>query len=158
MPVTPFHFGPGLLLKAAAPRAVSFSAFAAANVAIDVESLVNLLTGRYPVHATLHTFAASLLVGVLAGGAVGLFGRWRRTRSPEFLPRPALTGGLLGGMSHPFLDGIMHGDIRPFLPLTEENPLYRLVGLDALHSACVVAALLGTVVLAWRWRSHTAAG
>lgn len=158
MPVTPFHFGPGLLLKAAAPRAVSFSAFVAANVVIDVESLVNLVSGRYPIHAELHTFVSSLLVGVLVGGLIGLFGRWRRTQSPEWSLGPALAGGVAGGVSHPFLDGIMHGDIRPFLPITAENPLYRLVELDTLHSACTVAGLLGAVFLAWRWSSRTAAG
>ena len=68
MPITPYHFGPGALLKALAPKRVSLLAFVAANVVIDVESLVNLLAGRQPVHATLHTFIAATAVGVLTGG------------------------------------------------------------------------------------------
>ena len=52
--------------------------------------------------------------------------------------------------TRPLLDGIMHGDIRPFLPLTPDNPLYRVVGLDVLHGACVVAGVVGAGVLAWR--------
>jgi len=43
MPFTPCHVGPGLLLKSAAPRRVSVVAFALANVAIDVETLVHIL-------------------------------------------------------------------------------------------------------------------
>jgi membrane-bound metal-dependent hydrolase YbcI (DUF457 family) len=144
-----------LLLKAAAPRAVSFSAFVAANVVIDVESLINLISGRYPVHAELHTFVASLLVGALVGGIIGLFGRWRPTQSTEWSLGPALVGGVAGGVSHPFLDGIMHGDIQPFLPATAENPLYRMVELETLHGACAAAGLLGAVLLAWRWSSRT---
>ncbi len=56
MPVTPFHVGPGLLLKAAAPRHLSLSAFIGANIAIDPESAYVLFTGGYPVHRILHTF------------------------------------------------------------------------------------------------------
>ena len=158
MPVTPFHFGPGLLLKAAAPRWVSLTAFAAANVAIDVESLVHLATGQHPVHATLHTFAASLAMGVAAGGIVGGIGRRRRVSHGEFAARPALVGGLLGGVSHPLLDGVMHSDIRPFLPWSAENPLYRLVELGTLHGACVASAALGVAVLAWRASARAARG
>ena len=57
MPFTPLHFGPGLLLKAAAPRHVSFTAFVASQVLIDLESLYNILRGAWPVHRELHTFA-----------------------------------------------------------------------------------------------------
>lgn len=150
MPVTPFHFGPGVLIKAAAPRRVSLTAFVAANVAIDVESLVNLLAGRYPVHATLHTFWAATLVGLAVGAAVGWIGHARRSASAELRMAPALVGGLLGGASHPFLDGIMHADIRPFLPLTKANPLYRLVSLGTLHGLCVAAGAVGLLWLAMR--------
>ena len=150
MPVTPFHVGPGVLLKAVAPRRVSLTAFAAANVAIDVESVANLLLGRYPVHATLHTFLAATLVGLAVGAAVGWAGRVRRSASHELRMGPALVGGLLGGASHPLLDGIMHADIRPFLPVSEANPLYRLIGLDALLGLCLAAGVLGVAGLAVR--------
>lgn len=150
MPVTPFHFGPGVLLKAAAPQRVSLTAFAAANVAIDVESVANILLGRFPVHATLHTFLAATAVGLAVGVAVGTAGRVRRSASPELGRWPALVGGLLGGASHPLLDGIMHADIRPFLPLTEANPLVRLVGVGTLHGLCVAAGAVGLLWLAVR--------
>ena len=150
MPVTPYHVGPGVLLKAVAPRTVSLTAFVGANVVIDVESVVNLLTGRFPVHATLHTVGMALAVGLAVGLGTAWVGRWRRWRGPEGATGPALLGGALGGLSHSLLDGIMHADIRPFLPLTADNPLYRVVGLDVLHGACVVAGVVGAGVLAWR--------
>ena len=154
MPVTPFHLGPGVLAKAAAPQAVSFVAFTAANVAIDVESVVNLLLGRFPVHAALHTLGGALAVGALAGWAVGAVGRWRGWSSAEWRPRPALVGGLLGGVSQTALDAVMHADLAPFAPVTDANPLLRVVGLDALHLACVVAGVLGLMGLWLRqWRA-----
>lgn len=139
-----------MLLKAAAPRRVSLTAFIAANVVIDVETAVNILAGRYPLHATLHTFWAATLVGLAVGAGVGAIGRVRRSASAELGLGPALVGGLLGGVSHPFLDGTMHADIRPFLPLAEANPLFGLVGLGMLHALCVAAGLIGLVWLAAR--------
>ena len=50
MPATPFHLGPGLLIKAAAPRQFSMAAYSLAQVVIDVESGYYLLRGEYPVH------------------------------------------------------------------------------------------------------------
>ena len=151
MPITPFHFGPGLLLKALAPRGISFTAFAAANVAIDVESVVNLLAGRYPVHALLHTFPAALAVGFAAGlGVAGLGRLVRRWPAAEVGLRPALWGGALGGLTHPLLDGVMHPDIRPFLPVSAENPLLGALDLGLLHSLCVAAAVVGALGLGWR--------
>ena len=37
MPITPFHFGPGALIKAAVPDHFSWTVFALANVVIDLE-------------------------------------------------------------------------------------------------------------------------
>ena len=80
-----------------------------------------------------------------------LVGRGFRRTSPEWRLRPALLGGFLGGLTHPLLDGVMHGDIRPFLPLSPENPLYRVVSLDVLHGVCVATGMIGLVLLGWRW-------
>lgn len=157
MPFTPFHFGPGLLVKAAAPRHVSFAAFVAANVAIDVETLVNMIAGQTPLHAMLHTLPAAAAVGLAAGLAlVGAAGAARRLgagtawRGSEARCGPALVGGLVGGVSHSLLDGLMHADIRPFLPVTAANPLLRLVDVGTLHALCVAAGALGAVWLAVR--------
>ena len=151
MPVTPFHFGPGLFAKALAPRSVSMTAFGAANVLIDTESVVNLVTGRTPVHALLHTFPVASAVGVAAGLLVALIGRaLRRATGSEWSLRPALFGGILGGASHPLFDGLMHPDICPFLPLSGANPLLGLVGLDLLHALCAGAGAAGLAVLSWR--------
>ncbi len=44
MPFTPFHFGPAGAIHVLAPRHVSFIAFCACNVFIDVESRHYLVT------------------------------------------------------------------------------------------------------------------
>lgn len=151
MPVTPFHFGPGLLLKAAARGRLSLTAFVAANVVIDVESGVNLLAGRTPVHATLHTLGVAMLAGLAVGALVHVAGRRLGARKASSWARgPALLGGWLGGVTHVLLDGVMHPDIRPFLPLTAANPLLGAVDLGTLHLFCLATGLLGLALLAVR--------
>ena len=163
MPFTPFHFGPALLLKGAVPRHVSFLAFVASQVVIDLESLYYLVQRQWPVHRALHTFAVATPVGILSGLAVwAVFPRlvrllgvaeasWLRS---ETALAPALVGGFAGGASHPLLDGIMHTDIRPFSPFSAHNPLLGVVGLEALHLGCIACGVVGLIlVLVWRLSS-----
>ena len=66
MPITPFHFGPGALFKAAAPAHVSWAVFALANVLIDLEPIgLYYITGD-PAHPWLHTLAGALAVAAVA--------------------------------------------------------------------------------------------
>ena len=152
MPFTPFHFGIGVLLKGAAPSRVSFLAFAASQVVIDLETAYYILTSQWPLHRALHTFALSAPVGVAAGLLIwgggrfisGLGGRWRE----EFNFLPVVVGGTAGGLTHPLLDGVMHADILPLSPFTSDNPLYHAIGLLQLHLLCVIAAIVGGLLWA----------
>lgn len=153
MPLTPFHLGPGALLHAVAPRHVSFLAFVAANVLIDVESLVNLVLRRHPVHAFFHTYVGATLV--LASIVLGWWAM-RRWAAPGWpwardltLARVTL-GAALGAYSHVLLDSLMHADIRPMAPFTAANGLLAAVSLGDLHGACVVAGLVGLLIVAIR--------
>jgi hypothetical protein len=58
----------------------------------------------------------------------------------------------VGALSHPVLDGIMHSDIEPFQPWTAANPLHGVVGLAALHLGCLIAGVVGLVLLLARKR------
>jgi hypothetical protein len=159
MPFTPFHFGPGLLLKGLARSRFSFVGYAASQVVIDVESGYFLATGQWPVHRTLHTF----LVGSLAGAATGLVvatvgrqlrwctGGWPPAGRAELQTTSAVIGGTVGGIAHSLLDGLMHPDIRPFLPFTGSNPLLGQVALSTLYWGCVLTGVVGLVLL-WRPR------
>lgn len=175
MPYTPFHLGPGLLLKAAAPRQFSFVAFAATQVAIDLESWYYLTRGVVPVHRLLHTFVFASLLGVAVGALVWLLAHGVRrllgTRAAHlsigtplaaFGGEVRLTGvtlgGLLGGLSHALLDSLMHRDIQPLRPLASGNPFEGLVSWDRLHLGCVAAGVLGLLWLAVNrrvWRTTT---
>ena len=156
MPFTPYHLGPGLLLKAASPRHFSFLAYAASQIVIDVESGYHLLSGNFPVHRELHTFVLGGLAGALTGVVIGVIGPriFRSEFAHEVSLRPAMAGGLAGGLLHALLDGIMHADMRPFRPLLSGNPLLGLLALDVLHRACLAAGILGLLLLLGRRIFH----
>lgn len=166
MPFTPFHFGVGAALHAAAPHRVSFLAFCAANVIIDAEPLYYMLTDNPPLHRFFHTYIGATLVAV---ATIVLFSACKRLASRFRLPDifgwqslrlpEVATGSVLGTYTHIVLDSIMHLDIRPLAPFSEANALLQLLSLSALQWVCVASGVLGAVVLAirhWRLRNKNA--
>ncbi len=157
MPFTPFHFGPGAAIHAVAPKQVSFLAFCASNVLIDIEPLYFILTQQYPLHCFFHTYIGAVLV---VGATVALFvgARWFAARLwlPNWLHWKELgllavvAGAAVGSASHVFLDSLMHRDITPFAPFSDINPLLHAVSLTTLHLACVAAGIVAVLILGVR--------
>lgn len=165
MPVTPFHFGPGILFKGASRR-FSLSIFILSQILIDLESAWNLLREHAPVHATLHTYLGSLLVvGVcmLIGCPYYRLVQWAFRKIRKYLDQSygldlplgwtaIFLSALIGVWSHVALDSIMHWDIRPFAPFSRANPSYEICSLIALHLACVWSGVLGGIIYYIRGR------
>jgi len=159
MPFTPFHFGPGALMHAVAPRQISFLAFCGANVLIDTEPLYFMLTGQDPLHRFFHTYVGATLA---MAATVALFLMALRLGARLRLPDPfgwqALTqravlgGAVAGGYSHIVLDSVMHADIRPWAPFSQANAIYSLISIEALQTLCLACAALAALILgARRW-------
>lgn len=165
MPLTPFHVGPAVLIRAALGRRVSVGVFAVVQVLIDLEPGWKLATHRWPVHGPSHTLLGVLLLSVV-GAAVGkwacatMYPRLRRwLESPDGLTRrwlaeldaptwgSALNGALIGGGSHLLLDGVMHGDMQPFAPWTSANPFLLEGSFAWIHAGCAISGAIG--VIAW---------
>lgn len=163
MPFTPYHFGPGGLLHALAPRRVSFLAFCAANVLIDIEPGWYMLTDDPPLHRFFHTVVGAVPVAL---ATVLLYLALRRLAQHVRLPdtfgwqglstAPVIVGAVLGSGTHIALDSIMHADIRPLSPFSQANALYRWLTLSELHGACLLAGLAAGVVVFARDRLRKA--
>jgi hypothetical protein len=151
--------------KSLIARHFSWLAFVASQVIIDLETLYYLLARAYPLHRFFHTFLGATLAGaatgfVMIGPKVLIeknspwFRAWIAGLPPslrtEFTNAGVLLGALIGGVSHPVLDGIMHRDIHPFAPWTGENPLLQIIGVGTLHLACLLFGLLGLAVVVLR--------
>lgn len=161
MPITPFHFGPGALIKAVAPKHVSWTTFALANCLIDLEPILYFLFTGEPAHRFLHTLPGATLAALIAiwpgkPGCEMMLRFWNRrldVRQAKWLGTgaaianvPAVMGALLGAWTHIALDAAMHAAMRPFWPLLESNPWHGWLSVDGLHWLCMGSGLLALVV------------
>lgn len=164
MPFTPFHFGPGLLFKGGVPKHFSFTTFVVSQVVIDSEVLYYMFRDEYPLHRVVHTIPVAALAGTLAALTV-LALRRAAPKLGQFLPTlrsessiiGIWLGGLVGGISHVLLDSLIYSDVHPFWPWTGPNPFLGLVGLGFLLDACVIAGVVGLMMVGfWMVREWSA--
>ena len=147
MPFTPFHFGPGALVHSAAPKHISFLAFCGANVLVDVEPLYFMLTHQWPIHRFFHTFVGATVAAAIV---VGVFAPIRKLM-PRLTVRAVAIGAIIGTYSHVLLDSLMHADMQPFAPCSERNPRLGAVCLNTLHGFCLLAGIVGAIVIGVRY-------
>ena len=174
MPFTPFHMGPGVIVKAALGRHFSLMVFRFAQVAMDVEPLARMLRCDLAPHGLSHTYAGAVVIGLLSLLAgrpvcVWLLRHWPPSpRHPllDWLRGPggiswtaAALGAFVGTFSHVLLDSVMHAEMRPLWPASDRNGLLDLVPMEALHRLCLAAGILGLGALAIRyWLERRAGG
>ncbi|WP_232093436.1 DUF4184 family protein [Gimesia panareensis] len=148
------------MTKVFGPRSFWLTSFMAANVLIDVEVLYYMSRHELPLHRGLHTYlgggAAGLLAGLLMWGVVLLLvrvmpvsSRWKQRltqTSPTRLLRQSLFAGLIGGLSHVFLDSLMHDDMHPLWPFVTGNTLAGSISVAALHIGLGLLGLFALVL------------
>ncbi len=152
MPFTPFHFGPGLVLNAAAPRQVNWLTFCAANVIIDLEPAYYILTRNPPLHRTMHSLGGATVV---FGATVLVWAGLRRMALGKAIPnwwdwqgqqwRAVWLGALLGAYSHVMLDGVLYREMNLLWPLGKGNPLLGAVSFSTVYLFCGVMWVVGIV-------------
>ncbi len=153
MPFTPFHMGPGILVKALLQGSFSLMIFGWTQIVMDIQPLIVLLTGEGHLHGFSHTYLGASLLALLAavtGKPLSQLGLWmvRITPSPHTaIAWPVvLLSAFIGSFSHVLLDSMMHADIQPYYPANLTNDLLGLVPIDLLHKLCISAGLVGTAV------------
>jgi hypothetical protein len=169
VPITPFHLGPGALVKTVVPRQFSFTVFAFSQGLIDLEPIGFFLFTGYPVHPYLHTLLGAtgvFLVSWWAGRpvcewALRVWNAWLSPAQARWLgyePRISVTeagtGAFVGACSHVAIDGVMHGDVEPFAPFSPATPWFHVVSIETLQWLCVLAGVIGVAGLAAiRWHA-----
>lgn len=153
MPLTPYHLGPGVAIKAAARSRLSLIVFGWTQVLMDIQPLVVMLTGEGRLHGFSHTLLGATGIGAVAAAT----GKVALDATSDLVPRRmrgalrtgwavALGSGLLGAYTHLALDSVMHSDVRPLFPASDANPLLGVVSLGGLHLALVVSGALGALI------------
>ena len=159
--------GAALIAKPGLNRNISVITFGIAQIAMDIEPGVGMLTGADVLHGPTHTILGALVIACLViflapSVCNYLLRRWNKEVTHHGLPwlvqsgatsKTAVTvGAFFGTLSHVFLDSLMHHDIHPLAPFSQANPLMGLVSHDAVYQLCSIAGIAGAVAwVAMQW-------
>lgn len=157
MPFTTYHLASGLLIGFFFKKRVDWlTLIVTTTILVDIEPIlvfVSLLR-NYPVHGYLHTYLASILMGVISGFALylarGLLSPLNRIfhlseRSHGLISY--ISGGVLGWFLHVLMDTPLYIDIKPFYPLTV-NPLYNPLNVRVLRGLYDIVLICGFITYA----------
>lgn len=154
MPFTPFHMGPGILIKSLLHGSFSLMVFGWSQIVMDLQPLIVLITGEGHLHGFSHTYIGASLIALfstlsgkyLSELGLKIIGISKKTNPVNITWFVASISAFIGTFSHVFLDSIMHADIEPLYPFVIENNLLGLVSVGALHKFCLLSGLLGTII------------
>jgi hypothetical protein len=140
--------GPGLLVKALLQGSFSLMVFGWAQIIMDIQPLVVLLSGEGHLHGFSHTYGGASLIGAWSGltGKYGAELGLRLIGQAQYLPISwpvAITSAFIGSFSHVLLDSVMHADVAPFSPFNPSNPFLGFITVGALHKFCLYSGLIG---------------
>ena len=154
MPFTPFHMGPGILIKALLQGSFSLMVFGWSQIIMDIQPLFVIITGEGHLHGFSHTYIGATLLAIfsaLSGKYLSEIGLKTLGISKE--PDPvyiswwvSFGSAFIGTYTHVVLDSIMHSDVEPFYPLSQTNNLLELVTVGQLHLFCLFSALIGAIL------------
>ncbi len=153
MPFTPFHMGPAVLLKALLQGSFSLIIFGWAQIVMDIQPLIVMISGEGKLHGSSHTLiGATLLLFIAAVSGRGIiigFQNLVRLKAPYRLELTWLITFLsaaIGTYSHIFFDMIMHSDVHVLWPFSTWNGLLQIISTGQLHNVCIVTGLMGFVL------------
>jgi len=116
-----------------------------------MEPLVPIFRGAALLHGPTHTLIGAIVIGVIAtilGKPIGQhFLRVIKQPDACITWTASLSGAFLGTLSHILLDGIMHADMSPWLPIAHTNNILGLFTVSELHYLCYGLGIIGVVVL-----------
>jgi hypothetical protein len=154
MPLTPVHMGPGILIKSIFQSSFSLMVFGWAQIVMDIQPLIVLLSGEGQLHGFSHTYIGASIIALFSawsGKYLSEFGLLilgvAKKNNPIFISWwVVFISAFIGTFSHVFLDSIMHSDIEPFYPFFLENSMLKIISINQLHKLCLYSALVGTAI------------
>ncbi len=153
MPFTPIHMGPGIFIKAILQGSFSLMIFGWAQIIMDIQPLIVLLSGNGHLHGFSHTYIGATLLAffsALSGKPLSELGlkilgiSKQKIISISWLV--AISSAFIGTYSHVLLDSMMHFDLQPFYPLHTVNDLQGIFSIKALHQFCLYSGILGAII------------
>ncbi len=143
--------GPGIFIKACLQGSFSLMVFGWAQILMDIQPLIVLITGKGDLHGFSHTYIGASLIAIivtLTGKYLSEFGLivlgiTKKDNPIRIIWSVAVLSAFIGTFSHVLIDSVMHGDIEPFYPLSIPNSLLGIITIDQLHKFCLYSGLIG---------------
>lgn len=153
MPFTPLHMGPGIIIKLLLRGSFSLMVFCWAQIVMDIQPLLVIISGEGHLHGFSHTFLGASLLAIVAA----LSGKYLSELGLRLLrisPGKGITitwpvtvvSAFIGTFSHVVLDAVMHSDVQPFFPGSLSNPFLGLLSVQTLNELCIYTALGGGIL------------
>ena len=127
--------------------------FGWAQIVMDIQPLIVLITGEGHLHGFSHTYVGATLLAIfsaLSGKYLSEFGLFVLGLNRQWQVKIAwwvsFLSAFIGTFSHVFLDSIMHSDVQPFFPFTTSNSFLGLISVQALHKVCLYSGFVGGVL------------
>lgn len=132
--------------------------FGWAQVIMDIQPLIVLLSGEGHLHGFTHTYIGATLIGAVTavtGKYAAEFGL-RIIGAVHFLPISwpvTVFSAFVGTYSHVLLDSLMHSDLEPFAPFLRDNPFLSFISVEVLHKFCLYSGMIGALLyfIVARW-------
>ncbi|VAW68073.1 hypothetical protein MNBD_GAMMA10-29 [hydrothermal vent metagenome] len=146
--------GPGILFKALLQGSFSLMVFGWAQIIMDIQPLIVLITGEGHLHGFTHTYIGSILLAIFSGFTgkylseygLRLLGISEKNNRLVISWYVVYFSAFAGTLSHVFLDSIMHGDIEPFSPFYSGNGLLGILTVSALYKLCFYSGVAGAIL------------
>lgn len=151
MPFTPIHMGPGILIKALLQGSFSLMVFGWAQIVMDIQPLIVLITQEGHLHGFSHTYVGATLLSVVSAfsgkylSELGLIiiGLSNKTNPIKITWLIVFISAFIGTFSHVLLDSIMHFNVEPFYPFSLQNDFLGVITINQLHKICLYSGLFG---------------
>jgi membrane-bound metal-dependent hydrolase YbcI (DUF457 family) len=158
--------GPGILIKSLLQGSFSLMVFGWAQIVMDIQPLIVLISGEGHLHGFTHTFVGAILITVIAaltGKYLSEFGlkiiRISKNDNPiSIVWWVVFLSAFIGSFSHVLLDSIMHSDVEPFFPFILDNQFLGLISVSMLHKVCLYSGLVGAAIyygVNWKLKKKT---
>jgi membrane-bound metal-dependent hydrolase YbcI (DUF457 family) len=157
MPFTPLHMGIGIFTKAILQGSFSLMVFGWAQIIMDIQPLIVLLSGKGDLHGFSHTYIGAILLAIFSAvtgkylSELGLLiiGISKRSNPIRMTWLIVFLSAFIGTFSHVLLDSLMHSDVQPFYPISLKNHFLGILSWEQIHKLCLYSGLIGTGIYYW---------
>ena len=128
---------------------------------MDLQPLLVMVVGRGTLHGISHTVIGATVIAVFSAVTGKYLSEyvfvWLDKDFTEFqksifdLPKfisykVAFLSAFIGAYSHILLDSVMHSDLRPLFPISDNNALLNLASYEQVNKICIYSGIVGAIL------------